>query len=480
MSIIPDLPTSADRRPWRPNAAWMVHLPLLIVFVALGALVFIPVLVKRQTDLLRQETELTAAPARDLVTDLQYALAREMALLRGFLLTEDPAYLTTYRRVRAEEDRTLRALHPLAARLSPETLERLHEVEDLSARWHAAVRADGLASRERSVADRVTYLRAEQSLYDRTLLAGVRLDSAVVRANNVRIARIRQREQVEYWSMLALIAVALLAAALVGWLGHQARVLGEEAERRRRELERATEARARLMRGVTHDLKNPLGVADGYAEILEMGIRGELNPEQHTVLAGVRRSIRSVIDAVSDLLELSQAETGRLRIERVAVDAARLVRQAADEHIAAARAAGLTLDCEVPDQLPSVFADPQRVRRILDNLLSNAIKYTPPPGRIEVDARVERQGGGARPARWLAVRVRDTGPGIAAEQHEHVFEEFVRLDSTPSRQGGSGVGLAISRNVARLMNGDLTLDSAPGRGSIFTLRLPLRDDAAER
>ncbi|MGE5523797.1 MAG: ATP-binding protein [Rhodospirillaceae bacterium] len=109
-----------------------------------------------------------------------------------------------------------------------------------------------------------------------------------------------------------------------------------------------------------------------------------------------------------------------------------------------------------------------RARQVLANLLSNALKYTP-AGRVTVDAALQRSGA-LRPGSWITVRVIDTGPGIPQNQHEHIFHEFTRLD--PEAQHGAGIGLAISRRIARLLGGDLTVESEFGHGSTFTFWLP--------
>jgi signal transduction histidine kinase len=154
-----------------------------------------------------------------------------------------------------------------------------------------------------------------------------------------------------------------------------------------------------------------------------------------------------------------------------------VVLDAVDEHRARAQALTHALEVRVPDDVPTLETDPARVRQVLGNLLSNAIKYTPAGGRIIV--QVQTPGGetpgpvetpGPREA-WLAVHVTDTGPGIPASQREAVFDEFTRLDRTGQR--GSGLGLAIARRVAQLLDGALTVESEVGRGSRFTLWLPL-------
>ena len=239
-----------------------------------------------------------------------------------------------------------------------------------------------------------------------------------------------------------------------------------EAERRREELERVTESRTRLMRGFSHDVKNPLGAANGFAALLEEGIGGELTDSQRQSVQRIRRSIQMSLRLIDDLLELARAESGQVDLHIQRVDAADLAREAAEDFRGQVDAAGLALEVCVPGSLPA-DSDVTRVRQIMSNLVSNAVKYTP-SGKVTVAAarKARPQHGGE----WIALSVTDTGPGIPEDKRETIFQEFTRLD--PSAPHGAGVGLAISRRLARLLKGDVTVDSEPGRGSTFTLWLP--------
>ena len=241
-----------------------------------------------------------------------------------------------------------------------------------------------------------------------------------------------------------------------------------DAERRREELERVTESRTRLMRGFSHDVKNPLGAADGYAALLEEGIGGELSDAQRQSIRRIRRSLQMSLRLINDLLELARAEAGQLDLKVQRLDVAELVREVAEDFRGQIDAAGLTLEVRASDPLPA-DSDPTRVRQILSNLVSNAVKYTR-EGRITVDVcrRVGIDAPG--PGEWAAVEVTDTGPGIPPEKRETIFQEFTRLD--PNAPHGAGVGLAISRRIARILGGDVTVASEVGRGSTFRLWLP--------
>jgi PAS domain S-box-containing protein len=241
-----------------------------------------------------------------------------------------------------------------------------------------------------------------------------------------------------------------------------------ESERRRRELERVTESRASLMRGFGHDVKNPLGTAHLHAELLERGkLPGDLSPRQQDSIHLIGRSIRTALQLIDDLLELAQAEAGQLELACVETDVAEVAREAAEDFRQQAAAARMDLAVRMPGRLQA-DTDPVRLRQILGNLLSNAIKYAP-NARLEVVA--ERcESGGPGPGPWVAVTVADTGPGIPRDKQEFIFREYARLD--PGAAQGAGIGLSISRRFARLMGGDLTVASAVGRGSSFTVWLP--------
>ncbi len=249
-----------------------------------------------------------------------------------------------------------------------------------------------------------------------------------------------------------------------------------ESEAARRDLERVMESRTRLIRGFSHDLKNPLGAADGYLELLEMGLKGELTPEQRASVARSRASIRTALDLIRDLVELARAEAGELRLSIAPLDLRDLIDTTADEYRAQAEAAGLTLAAEVEETLPIVSSDRARIAQILGNLVSNAVKYTPSGGHVTIRARrcnsppnaVAR---GSTGGDWVCIDVTDTGPGIPPDQCAAIFEDFIRLE--PATAQGIGLGLPISRRIARLLQGDVTVESEVGRGSTFTLWLPV-------
>jgi signal transduction histidine kinase len=244
-----------------------------------------------------------------------------------------------------------------------------------------------------------------------------------------------------------------------------------ESERRRTELERVTESRARLIRGFSHDVKNALGAADGYAQLLEEGVVGRPSREQSAGIGQLRHAIGAAMQLTDDLLDLARIEAGQIAIDWTSTDVAALAQSAASAYAAQAGSKGILVSLRIERDLPHVLSDPVRVQQVLGNLLSNAVKYTPPEGSVQVVVGRGPGAGALRARDGVFVSVADNGPGIPEEQQGAVFDEFVRL--TPEAGSGSGLGLAIARRVARALSGELTLRSEPGSGSEFTLWLPL-------
>lgn len=240
----------------------------------------------------------------------------------------------------------------------------------------------------------------------------------------------------------------------------------------------ANESRLRLIRGFTHDVKNPLGAADGHLSLLQDGLLGALLPKQTESVGRVRRSIKAALGLVTQLLDIARADAGQLQVERVAVDVTDAALEVVEEFMptASAKRIELFVDFTAPAaQSPdaaNIFvteSDPARVRQVLANLVSNAVKYTQEGGRITVTGRVDSEGE-RRGDRWIAIAVTDNGPGIPYEKQNMLFREFTRF--APDAAQGSGIGLAISQRIARALDGNITFTSTPGAGSTFTFWLP--------
>jgi signal transduction histidine kinase len=269
----------------------------------------------------------------------------------------------------------------------------------------------------------------------------------------------------------------------ISTLQQRARALETEIENRR-ELERrllvaladakaANLAKSQFLAVMSHELRTPLNAISGHVQLIEMGVYGEVNDAQREALTRVQRSQRHLLSLINDVLNLARIETGHVEYVVEDFPLAPLLDNVASIVEPLVSTAGLTCDvAPAPpgaEQTPiAVRADREKVQQILLNLLTNAIKFTAPGGRITVDASLR----GGTPA-LVCVNVRDTGIGIPAAKIESVFEPFVQLQTRPScHQGGVGLGLAISRDLARGLEGDLTATSAVGDGTTFTLTLP--------
>jgi PAS domain S-box-containing protein len=248
----------------------------------------------------------------------------------------------------------------------------------------------------------------------------------------------------------------------------------EASEQRSREVEQVMESRSRLMRGFTHDLKNPLGAADGHAALLEDGFLGELTEKQLASITRIRTSIRNAVNLIDDLVELARAESGQVVLKAQPVDVREIVRELVEQYRPAAQQAGLNITGTL-NAVEIVTSDSDRVRQVLGNLLSNAVKYTKEGGSVEVSTSQRRTQDGPDGRECVVIDVADTGLGIPEDKLDALFTEFARID--PMVKPGAGLGLAISRRIARLLGGDVTVQTARGKGSTFTLWLPHQSQA---
>ena len=265
-------------------------------------------------------------------------------------------------------------------------------------------------------------------------------------------------------------AVAISNARLHGALAQRTR----ELERANEELRWTTEAKDRFFASMSHELRTPLNSVLGYHSLLLEGVVGEIPAQVKSFLERAQKSTRNLLHLVNDVLDLSKLEAGKMELVIVPVRVRSIVEEvlATIEPLADARQ--IAVDVAPWPPLPPIETDADRVRQILLNLLSNAVKFTD-HGQVTISAAHDGAGpaGDGAGMGWVEVCVADTGPGIAHENQERIFHEFEQIVGATSR-GGTGLGLPISRKLARLLGGDLTVESTPGHGSTFTLRLPVR------
>jgi PAS domain S-box-containing protein len=251
-------------------------------------------------------------------------------------------------------------------------------------------------------------------------------------------------------------------------------VARRDAERARHAAEAANRAKSEFLSTMSHELRTPLNAIAGYTELLTLGLRGPVSEAQQQDLERIRRANQHLMGLVTDILNFARLEAGQVEFLVADVPLARVVADLESLVGPQLAAKSLTFDhdgCTGDGSAPSlvVRADPEKLRQVLLNLLTNAIKFTDPGGHVALTCAAEPAAGLVR------LRVSDTGRGIAPEQLDRIFEPFVQVDRhrTHASQQGVGLGLAISRDLARGMNGDLSVESAPEVGSTFTLTLPI-------
>jgi len=246
----------------------------------------------------------------------------------------------------------------------------------------------------------------------------------------------------------------------------------------RLEAEAASRAKSEFLAIMSHELRTPLNAVLGYSELMELGISGPVTEQMREQIGRIRMSAIHLLGLVNDILDLAKVEAGRLQVSSGPCSAAGTVAAAIALIQPQAAAGGLDLTVvRGPDPSPVYRGDDERVRQILVNLLSNAVKFTPYGGKITVEiasSRTPDPDTRLQASRsYVRFRVTDTGAGIPDEKLMSIFDPFVQAESGHARsREGSGLGLTISRRLARLMGGDLTVRSELGEGSTFTLWLP--------
>jgi signal transduction histidine kinase/DNA-binding response OmpR family regulator len=271
------------------------------------------------------------------------------------------------------------------------------------------------------------------------------------------------------------LAVALANASANERVAEQSRRLAEQNElleeqrsriaRTAQELQRASALKDRFLASVSHELRTPMTVILGFTGALLRGGQGELNAQQKESLERVQRNARMLLGLINDVLDISKIEAGKMEITRQRIDVGVLLTQVKNDFSETANRKGLTLATEVAPGLEPVTSDPSRLTQIFANLVGNALKFTD-KGSILV--RAEPRG----EDRWALI-VADTGIGIPEEEQETIFEEFRQGEPEEHRgRGGTGLGLAIVRKLVLALGGTISLESARGKGTRFTVLLP--------
>ncbi|MGA0605377.1 GAF domain-containing sensor histidine kinase [Phenylobacterium sp. VNQ135] len=255
--------------------------------------------------------------------------------------------------------------------------------------------------------------------------------------------------------------LAILAAAVVGELN--LRLANQRLDQARKVAEAAAEARSEFLANMSHELRTPLTSIIGYSGILAAA--QTLPERERHFVQRINSASQALLAIVNDVLDLTRLDSGAEDEPPEKADIRQIAETALGIVAEQARAKGLDLRLEAPGALPELHVPTARLRQILLNLLSNAVKFTE-TGHVTLSLAADE--------RRFTIRVADTGVGIAKDRQAEVFDRFVQADSSVAKKyGGTGLGLTISRRLAERMGGELSVESTPGEGSVFTLALPL-------
>jgi PAS domain S-box-containing protein len=275
---------------------------------------------------------------------------------------------------------------------------------------------------------------------------------------------LRAADGTDRWFLTRVEPVRGRDGEIVRWFGTNTDI--QDLREARESARAASRAKSDFLATMSHELRTPLNAIGGYVELMEMELRGPITETQRRDLARIRASQQHLLGLISGVLDLSRIESGKVAYDLVDLAIDPLLRGL--DALVAPQAAAKELVLEYPGA-PSeltVIADHEKLRQVLLNLLSNAIRYTPPGGHVVMTAA-------AQDADTVAITVSDNGPGIRVDRQSEIFEPFVQLDrSLTQTREGVGLGLAISRDLAHGMNGELTVESSLGAGASFTLVLP--------
>ncbi|MEO3435059.1 ATP-binding protein [Inquilinus sp. CAU 1745] len=259
-------------------------------------------------------------------------------------------------------------------------------------------------------------------------------------------------------------------------------LVAEQASRRsaaleeaRHAAEAANRAKSAFLANLSHELRTPLNAVIGFSEVLEGQYMGPLgHPRYQEYVGDIRSSGQHLLNLINDLLDLAKAEADKLVLEEQAVDLREIARSCLRLMNDQAIRQKVALEAAIPPVLPSLVADPGKLKQMILNLLSNAVKFTPPEGRVQLSIASEGDG-------MSVIRVRDTGIGMTEDEQNNAMLPFTQIDNALSRNHkGTGLGLPLTRRLAELHGGRLEIDSAPGEGTVVTLRLPADRLGAER
>lgn len=234
--------------------------------------------------------------------------------------------------------------------------------------------------------------------------------------------------------------------------------------------------KANFLSMITHELRSPINAINGYLDLALTGIAGDLNEQQREFVRRARGGSEHLYALVEDLLLVSRADSGQMRLNHSVTALPELVANSVEELELTASDNGITIVADIPGDFPRIYADGTRIQQVLRNLVSNALRFTPSGGSVTISASVVEDVAAApdgEARKCFAVQVRDTGSGIAPEYQERIFERFYQIPlDHAGRTSGQGLGLAIVKMIVELHGGFVRVESIPGKGSVFTFTIP--------
>jgi PAS domain S-box-containing protein len=238
----------------------------------------------------------------------------------------------------------------------------------------------------------------------------------------------------------------------------------------------ATRMKANFLSMITHELRSPINAINGYLDLALTGIAGELNEQQQEFVQRARAGSEHLYALVEDLLLVSRADSGQMRLYRELSNITEIVANAVEELELTARDNQISINIDIASNFPPIYADAVRIQQVLRNLISNSLHFTPPGGSMTISAHILEESASTSSEeheRLVELQVSDTGCGIAPEHQQHIFERFYQVPlNNNGRSSGQGLGLSIVKMIVELHGGQIRVESAPGQGSTFSITLP--------
>ncbi len=248
----------------------------------------------------------------------------------------------------------------------------------------------------------------------------------------------------------------------------------DQLERTNQELRKIDSMKSEFVSVASHELRTPLAAIKNAVQLILSGKTGEINPDQEKFLSMAERNINRLTNILNDLLNLSRIESGKVELKFQDTMMQEIIEMAASSLRPHADAKSIYIEVEVPELLPMIYGDREKIEQILTNLVGNAIKFTPEGGKIVISARPPSHDQKDGHGDMVAVSVKDSGIGIPAEHLETVFEKFHQVESSIHRSvSGTGLGLAITKGLVEAHQGKILVESEVGKGSTFTFTLPV-------